>query len=326
MELPPLTRNYFSSQPNREIFFRRLCMFLLLTLTVFLYFFWMPLRDTAFTYSLVSLTVDNTAAYIFFRGVTTLGSEGFFLLFLSVIYWSVNKALGFWGLLLMPLAIFVTSEVPKDIIRLPRPEVRGVTVPTYTFPSGHTSGAVSVWGYLAIMIKRRWFWVASIMIMFLVGLSRTMLGYHFLGDVIGGIITGIVFLAVFFWLANYLMENNIAEKLTFSMLIFLALAVPLALSFIPALYAPNLMGYLAGAASGHLLERKNLNFKLQGNLIQHILRSLLGMVVIAIIVLGPTMILSYNFHLLTFIKHGLATFWATYLAPLVFIKTGLVRL
>ncbi len=325
MDLPPLTRNYFSSDPDKEYFFRRLCIFLLLTLTVFLYLFWMPLRDTAFTYSLVSLTVGNTATFLFFQGVTTLGSEGFFLVFLSAVYWSVNKSLGFWGLLLMPLAIFVTSEVPKDIVRLPRPEVRGVTVPTYTFPSGHTSGAVSVWGYLAVMIKKRWFWAVAIMIMFLVGLSRTMLGYHFLGDVIGGIITGIIFLAVFFWLANSFVENNIADKLSFNMFMVLALVVPLLLSFIPALYAPNLMGYVAGAATGYLLERKYINFKLGGDLRQHLLRALLGMAVIAAVVLGPGYFSTHNLHLLTFTQHGLATFWATYLAPLVFIKTGLAN-
>ncbi len=323
MELPPLTENYFSSKPHKERKYRWLLFLLILSLTVFLYIFWMPLRDTAFTYSLVSITVGSTAIFLFFQGVTTLGSEGFFLIFLSAIYWSVNKTLGFWGLILMPLAIFVTSEVPKDIIRLPRPEVRGVSVPTYTFPSGHTSGAVSVWGYLAVMIKKRWFWMIALFIMAMVGLSRTMLGYHYLGDVIGGIITGSVFLVIFFWIATRIIKYSFAEKLSFHLLMFLALAVPLALSFAPALYAPNLMGYLAGAGTGYLLERKYVNFNLQGNLSQHFLRALLGMVVIAIIVLGPDLLFPLNFHLLTFFKHALATFWATYLAPLAFIRLGL---
>jgi len=324
MELPPLTRNYFSSAPDKERFYRLIYFMMIALLVILLYFFWGPLRDTGFTYSLVSFTISNAAVYNFFRVVTVLGSEGFFLVFFAVIYWSLNKHLGFWGLVLMPSSIFVTSEVPKDLTRLPRPDVPGVTVPTYTFPSGHTSGAISVWGYLAVMVKRRWFWIFSIVMVALVGLSRTMLGYHFLGDVIGGFVTGALFLALFFWIGVTLVEYRIADKISFRLLMLFVLVIPFGLSFLPALYAPNLMGYLAGAASGYLLERKKINFDVRGQWWQHLARAFAGLLVILLIISGVNEIVPFNFHLLTFTQHAFSTFWITYLAPLLFIRAGLL--
>jgi len=323
MELPPVTRNYFSSIPYRERVCRFLCFFLLIILVILLYYFWIPLRSTEFTYSMVAITVDNILVLLFFQAVTILGSEGFFLVFLSVIYWSVNKPLGFWGLVLMPLSIFVTSEIPKDIIKLPRPDVRGVTVPTYTFPSGHTSGAVSVWGYLAVVLRMRWFWVVSLIIMFLVGISRTMLGYHFLGDVLGGVVTGALFLIVFFWVAVRILGSNWKEKIPSWFLPLTALAVPLAMSYIPASFAPNLMGYVAGAGPGYFLERRYLGFLTGGNLGQHLARALIGCSVIALVIPGVDLVFPDKAHLITFIQHAVATFWTTYLAPCLFIKWGL---
>ncbi len=325
MELPPLTRNYFSSVPDKERFYRLIFFIMITLLAVILYFFWGPLRDTGFTYSLVSFTISNIVVYNFFQVVTVLGSEGFFLVFFAVIYWSLNKHLGFWGLILMPSSIFVTSEVPKDLARLPRPDVPGVTVPTYTFPSGHASGAISVWGYLAVMVKRRWFWIFSSVMIVLVGLSRTMLGYHFLGDVIGGFVAGALFLALFFWIGVTFVENRIAERIPFRLLMFFVLVIPFGLSFLPALYAPNLMGYLAGAASGYLLERKKINFEVRGLWWQHLARAVTGLLVILLIIPGVNETVPFNSQLLTFAQHAFSTFWITYLAPLVFIKIGLLR-
>ncbi len=323
MELPPLTRHYFSPIPARERACRWLCFLTMVGLVAILYLYWSPLRSTEFAYSMVAITVENILVLVFFQVITVLGSEGFFLVLLSFIYWSLHKPLGFWGLMVMPLSIFVTSEIPKDIIKLPRPEVRGVTVPTYTFPSGHTSGAVSVWGFLAVIMKIRWFWVWAIFIMVMVGLSRIMLGYHFPGDVLGGIVTGTAFLALFFGLIVKVQEQTWKWKPPWGISLLLVGGVPLALSFVPASYAPNLMGYMAGAGMGYLLERKYINFSVAGRRSQHLARTLLGLSVIALIIPGLDLLLNFNFHLLVFLQHAFSTFWTTFLAPWTFVKLKL---
>ncbi len=323
MDLPPLTSRIFSSQPDVEKFYRCLCLAITVAIFLALVIFWVPLRDTYYTYLLVSVTVTNPLVFAFFSFVTVLGSEGFFLVMLAVVYWSVHKSLGFWGLIIMPLAIFTTSEIPKDIVRLPRPDIRGVTVPTYTFPSGHTSGAVSVWGYLAIMIKNRRFWFWSLLIIILVGLSRVMLGYHFPGDVLGGIVTGVAFLAIFFGAGLNLSAYHYQKSLSFPVLLFFSLAIPLALSLIPATYAPNLMGYLGGAASGRLFERERIGFDVCGSRAQHLLRALIGLSLVFLIIPGINAIFPHKVGILTFMQHFVSTFWITYLAPAVFIGLGL---
>ena len=109
------------------------------------------------------------------------------------------------------------------------------------------------------------------------------------------------------------------------MLILLALVIPIGLSLLPATYAPNLMGYLAGAGVGRLLEKEKLNFDQGGHWYQHLARSLIGMFVIALIILELGAILPTNIPVFTFTIHALSTFWATYLAPLIFVKTGLAQ-
>lgn len=324
MNLVPLTGKYFSENLNTEKIMRIIFCIAIVVIAVTLMLFWDPLRDTRSTYALVSFTVTNPVVLYFFRAVTILGSEGFFLVMFSIIFWSYNKLLGFFGLVFMPVAIFITSEIPKDMIRLPRPDVRGVTVPTYTFPSGHSSGAVSVWGFLAIIFKKRWLWVLSILVIILVGLSRVMLGYHFPGDVLGGIVTGSVLLAALFGLGSRL-EPGILEKYSFSTLLSASVLIPLILSFIPAVYAPNLMGYVAGAALGFLLEGKVVNYDPRGNFWQQLLRIIIGLIVIAIILLELEPLLPRAAGLLTFTCFALSTFWATFLAPMLFVRVGLAR-
>lgn len=324
MDLLPLTNKFFSENINTEKTMRITFSIAITLIVITLILFWTPLRDTRSTYALVSFTVTNPVVLYFFRAVTILGSEGFFLVLFTTIFWSYNKSLGFFGLVFMPMAVFITSEIPKDMIRLPRPDVRGVTVPTYTFPSGHTSGAVSVWGFLAIYFKKRWLWILSILIIILVSLSRIMLGFHFAGDVLGGIVTGSFLLALLFYLGSRLELENF-KKYSFPTMVSAAVLIPLVLSFIPAVYAPNLMGYVAGASLGFLLENKFIKYDPHGKLWQQLLKTFIGLSVIAIIILELEPLMPRAAGLLTFICFALSTFWATFIAPLLFMKIGLAR-
>lgn len=61
---------------------------------------------------------------------------------------------------------------------------------SFGFPSGHASGAVALWGGLALIFRKRALaWLAPFMVA-LVAFTRLYLGVHFLADVLGGVLLG----------------------------------------------------------------------------------------------------------------------------------------
>lgn len=79
-----------------------------------------------------------------------------------------------------------------------------LTLATYSFPSGHTSGAMLFYGFLVAYIvrstnrKRWWLWSAAVagLMVLLVAVSRVYLGAHFLSDVLAAIAEGCLWLTI----------------------------------------------------------------------------------------------------------------------------------
>ncbi len=136
------------------------------------------------------------------RTISLLGTEDFFLMVMPAIFWSIDSSLG----IRLGFLILSSSSVNgwvKLAFQGSRPywfdaRVKGFASETsFGFPSGHTQSATVIWGRLAAWIKRSWFWVVACIIIFLVGLSRIFLGVHFISDVVGGLLLGILFLLLF---------------------------------------------------------------------------------------------------------------------------------
>jgi undecaprenyl-diphosphatase len=128
-------------------------------------------------------------------------------IFVLVLAWLVRKHR--YGAALFLTVASGGSLVLEGTLKLfferPRPQLDWVeqALSDYSFPSGHTMNAVVFYVALALVLwavfGRRIGSAAmaiAVVITFGVGVSRIYLGYHYLTDVVGGLLAGIVWLLV----------------------------------------------------------------------------------------------------------------------------------
>jgi membrane-associated phospholipid phosphatase len=148
-------------------------------------------------------TAVPPSLYPAFDLVTTLGGTEFLLLVLAVLYW-VGKRRETLTVISFTLVALAAILALKYGLALPRPPaaVRVVALESgpYGFPSGHATAATVVYGGLAVFYDRgragRRYLVAGTLIG-LVALSRVVIGVHYLGDVLTGILLGAAILTGF---------------------------------------------------------------------------------------------------------------------------------
>ena len=136
-----------------------------------------------------------------FLVITSLGSGILFLFVLPFLFWCVDYRLGLRVTLLCSVSAFCNFSL-KDLFAQPRPfdldpSVALTTARGYGLPSGHSQGSLVLWGSIAEWVKRRWFWVVTIILVALIGFSRVYLGVHFPSDVVAGWLLGFGFLVLY---------------------------------------------------------------------------------------------------------------------------------
>lgn len=109
------------------------------------------------------------------------------------------------------IGVEIVTTIGKGWVNRARPVFTTIaTAHSPSFPSGHTTGATVVFGFLAYAISRdlashrRRFAIAygATMLVVVVGVSRVFLGVHFASDVIAGWLIGIFWLLVAFAVAE----------------------------------------------------------------------------------------------------------------------------
>jgi membrane-associated phospholipid phosphatase len=119
------------------------------------------------------------------------------------------------------LGALATTTIGKFMIGRHRPEFTiEVSVVSSSFPSGHATAAMAVYGFIAYAIARALpgvrgrfevaYWTA--VLIFLVGFSRIFLGVHYLTDVTGGFFVGGFWLLIGFTIAERNRPLALSEK------------------------------------------------------------------------------------------------------------------
>ena len=171
----------------------------------------------------------------FLNKMTFLGELNTALVIMALVYWSVDKSLGTYlmmgwsGNRLVNGVLKVTACAYRPWIRDSRiiPYGNSITTATgYSFPSGHTMNATSIFGGLAVRgdmpgVLR----ITAGLIVLLVGFSRNFLGVHTPQDVLVGMILGSLVLALVYRLMNWVDKNPGKDGLVAAVGLVLAIAV-----------------------------------------------------------------------------------------------------
>ena len=139
----------------------------------------------------------------------------------------------------------------------------------YSFPSGHSSMTLALYGSLSMEVRKRWLWFLSIAMVILIGVSRFVVGVHFPTDVLGGWCVGLLSIGF-----AVLLEKKV-EKEWLRFVILLA-------TMLPGLFFCNSRDYFSslGLALGMAIvipyEAKYVQFRDTRNVWAMILRTLGG--------------------------------------------------
>ncbi len=137
----------------------------------------------------------------FWEFVTSWADGGILWIILGVIALVSKRTRPVGVAMLLALVInhVATNMILKDIFQRPRPFVTfSEIIPlidkpgSFSFPSGHTSTSFAAAFAVFFMEKNKKYAIPGIVIAAMIGFSRMYIGVHYPGDILGGIIVGIV--------------------------------------------------------------------------------------------------------------------------------------
>ncbi|HLB47985.1 MAG TPA: phosphatase PAP2 family protein [Anaerolineales bacterium] len=292
------------------------------------------------------------------KGFTFLGSEEFFLVLLPLVYLCIDAGVGARLAFVLLLSDSINALL-KIAFHLPRPywfdpqRVKGLAEETsYGLPSGHAQNATSVWVFLASAMKKPWAWAGAAVIAFLISISRVYLGVHFPMDIAAGWVISGAFLAAYLWvepgakgwLSSLGMWGQIGVVSGAAAIIVVAgFIVRAAVAGVadPAAWAEfakeaRLLngvvtdaGAIFGVGVGLAMASRWARFNAGGPLGKRVARFGIGLVGVGVVWIGLRVIFPREPEAIglffRFVRYALATWWAIFLAPWVFLKMKLVE-
>ena len=263
-------------------------------------------------------SIANPFFDVLFQFITMFGETAILIPIISIIYWTVNKRMGEYIAYASLTSVLVNGAI-KDIFKAKRPigepGIRSLRVETatgYSFPSGHTQGTAAFWSAMAIYLKNNFMYVFASIIIILVAISRLYLGVHYPKDVLFGAIFGVITSYVTYKLFSKVKNKNALYFGTF-------------LVFIPALLYANSadfikgLGTYLGFAVGIYIEKKYVNFSVEGKTVEKIWRVIIGLAIIIILKSGLKVIFPSG-AVFQFIRYFIIVFFGIGIYPMTFKK------
>ena len=216
------------------------------------------------------------------------GEELILILVLGFLYWSYRKELGktvglsvlmglVWGPMLKNIALRRRPYFDHDGIRIlrvvePGADIYDISAQGYSFPSGHSTNAATLYGSLAAAWRKRWLTVSAVVLPLLVGVSRVTVGAHYPTDVLAGWGLGAVIVLVIPALQNRLQHPASLYG------ILLLTALP-GLFYCKSSDYFTAFGLMLGFVCGSLLEERYVRFENTRDPLRMALRPVGGLVI-----------------------------------------------
>ncbi|SUD90559.1 phosphatase PAP2 family protein [Psychrobacter phenylpyruvicus] len=151
--------------------------------------------------------LSDSAVVNFFIVITSLASTpltALVILLTGIVCLVIRQYYLFIGLLISVIGSTAFTYLSKLVFHRERPIDILLHEATYSFPSGHATVAVALYGYVAYMLfrfshdfgRQVRILVNTVFLCILIGLSRIVLNEHYLSDVLGGYLVGALWLTV----------------------------------------------------------------------------------------------------------------------------------
>ncbi len=290
-------------------------------------FEWVQSMDDAIVAGLQTFGTDPFG--ILWQAVTFVGHPLLWFMLAAVLYWNQRENESFFLVNLLVLSMAATAVV-KTLVLRPRPPLHFNITPEpswlssitttfanrFSFPSGHTTLITTLVAFYWNKLWKNSKIVAGTAVI-LVGLSRMILGQHFLSDVLGGFVLGIILALIAGWFSAKLESHHFKlSKIDDAIgLIGIMVIGMLTIAFFeaPAVFF-GLLGYYAGFFLGKEIEFTQSKISPQ----RSVLKSVSGALSSMIWVVAGVFWASGYFQIALFF---LAGFWATFLFPWLYEKT-----
>ncbi len=255
----------------------------------------------------------------FFIFATLLGETLPVVAVIAFVYWLIDREAGERIAFSLMLSLGINCLI-KNVFRLPRPigedGIRSLRVETatgYSFPSGHTQNAATLYTFLALWLKRRWVWAVAAALSLLVAFSRLYLGVHYPKDVLVGLLLGTILP-----LCAARLHRRFPNRTRLYVLFALLLLPPLLLVGDADFY--KFYGLVCGMALAYPLERRYVHFQTPASTVRSgALRIMLGLILLLVskLVLGFALPEMLWFQCLTYF---VISFEAFFVCPLLFVR------
>ena len=263
-------------------------------------------------------SIANPFFDFLFQLITMCGEQIVLISIISIIYWALDKKFGEYIAYSVLTSVLLNNAV-KDIFKMKRPigeegirTLREKTATGYSFPSGHTQSSASFYGAMAIYLKKKAMYIIATIMIILIGFSRLYLGVHYPKDVIVGGILGVLTSLICYKLYNRFENKMLLYVITF--IVFIpALTFEHSADFIKG------MGTYLGFVIGMYIEKKYVNFSIEGSTTVKVIRVLLGILILLVLQVGLKAIFPSE-TIFSFIRYALISFVGIGIYPMIFKK------